>query len=129
MKTSPLFLLALLPLFGGCNKDQTDDSVETGNDTGETGNDTGEKGENTIQSLLFSNPTDGSFFAPGETLSVQADVAGNYTVSELDEDNNVSFSTVEPGFAYNSGSNPSFLSIDDIRSLIRTNIQSDFQPN
>ena len=44
MKTSPLFLLALLPLVGGCNKDQTDDPVETGIDTGETGNDTGEKG-------------------------------------------------------------------------------------
>ncbi|MEC7239715.1 MAG: LamG domain-containing protein [Myxococcota bacterium] len=84
MKTSPLFLIALLPFFGGCNKDQTDDSVETGNDTGETGSDTGEKGENTVQTLLFSNPTDGSFFAPGETLSVEADVAGNYTVSELE---------------------------------------------
>ena len=44
------------------------------------------------------------------------------------KNNNISFSAVEPGFAYNSGSNSSFLSVDEIRVLIQSNIQSDFQP-
>ena len=43
-------------------------------------------------------------------------------------ENNVLFSVVEPGFAYNSGSNSSFLSVDEIRALIKSNIQPDFQP-
>ena len=44
------------------------------------------------------------------------------------KENNVLFSVVEPGFAYNSGSNSSFLSVDEIRALIKSNIQPDFQP-
>ena len=35
---------------------------------------------------------------------------------------------VEPGFAYNSGTNPEFLTIDRIRELIRENIDPKFQP-
>jgi UDP-N-acetylglucosamine 4,6-dehydratase (inverting) len=33
---------------------------------------------------------------------------------------------VEPGFAYNSGSNPDFLTVDQLRELIRQNIDPDF---
>jgi len=44
------------------------------------------------------------------------------------KENNIVFSEVEPGFAYNSGSNSSFLSVDEIRALIKSNIQPDFQP-
>ena len=44
------------------------------------------------------------------------------------KENNILFSVVEPGFAYNSGSNSSFLSVDEIRALIKSNIQPDFQP-
>ncbi len=33
---------------------------------------------------------------------------------------------VEPGFAYNSGSNPDFLTVDQLRQLIRQNIDPDF---
>ena len=35
---------------------------------------------------------------------------------------------VPQGFAYNSGSNPDFLSVDQIRSLIREHVDADFQP-
>jgi UDP-N-acetylglucosamine 4,6-dehydratase (inverting) len=34
---------------------------------------------------------------------------------------------VEPGFAYNSGSNPDFLTVDQLRELIRKNINLDFK--
>lgn len=35
---------------------------------------------------------------------------------------------VPNGFSYDSGKNPDFLSVDQIRSLIRTHIDSDFEP-
>lgn len=35
---------------------------------------------------------------------------------------------VEPGFAYNSGTNPDFLNIEQLRSLIKQNVDPDFQP-
>lgn len=35
---------------------------------------------------------------------------------------------VECGFAYNSGSNPDFLSVEQIRNLIREHVDSNFQP-
>ncbi len=35
---------------------------------------------------------------------------------------------VKPGFAYNSGNNPDFLTIDEIRSLIKRHVDSNFQP-
>ena len=35
---------------------------------------------------------------------------------------------VKPGFAYNSGTNPEFLSVDQLRSLIREHVDSSFQP-
>lgn len=40
----------------------------------------------------------------------------------------VPFSAVEPGFAYNSGSNPEFLSVEQLRALIRKHVDSAFQP-
>jgi len=39
-----------------------------------------------------------------------------------------SFEPVKKGFAYNSGSNPNFLSVQQIRDLIRKHVDSDFQP-
>ncbi|PWL22532.1 MAG: UDP-N-acetylglucosamine 4,6-dehydratase (inverting) [Synechococcus sp. XM-24] len=39
-----------------------------------------------------------------------------------------SFSAVEQGFAYNSGSNPDFLSVEQLRELIRYHVDSDFAP-
>jgi UDP-N-acetylglucosamine 4,6-dehydratase len=39
-----------------------------------------------------------------------------------------SFSTVEPGFAYNSGTNPDFLSVEQLRDLIREHVEPQFQP-
>lgn len=38
------------------------------------------------------------------------------------------FSAVEPGFAYNSGSNPEFLSVEQLRDLIREHVEPLFQP-
>jgi FlaA1/EpsC-like NDP-sugar epimerase len=35
---------------------------------------------------------------------------------------------VEPGFAYNSGSNPDFLTVDQIRALIRQHVDPAFEP-
>lgn len=39
-----------------------------------------------------------------------------------------SFSSVELGFAYNSGSNPEFLSVEKLRELIREHVDSGFIP-
>jgi UDP-N-acetylglucosamine 4,6-dehydratase len=39
-----------------------------------------------------------------------------------------SFSAVDPGFAYNSGSNPTFLSVDQLRELIREHVDPKFLP-
>lgn len=39
-----------------------------------------------------------------------------------------SFSEVEPGFSYNSGTNPDFLSVDQLRGLIREHVDPQFQP-
>ena len=36
--------------------------------------------------------------------------------------------SVEPGFAYNSGTNPDFLGVEQIRDLIREHVDSMFQP-
>ena len=41
---------------------------------------------------------------------------------------NVQFQPVKSGFSYSSGSNPQFLSIDQIRVLIQENIRPDFNP-
>jgi UDP-N-acetylglucosamine 4,6-dehydratase len=38
------------------------------------------------------------------------------------------FSAVEPGFAYNSGSNPEFLTAEQLRELIREHVEPQFQP-
>ena len=40
----------------------------------------------------------------------------------------VPFTPVPPGFAYNSGSNPEFLTVDELRDLIRVHVSPDFQP-
>jgi UDP-N-acetylglucosamine 4,6-dehydratase len=39
-----------------------------------------------------------------------------------------SFSAVEQGFAYNSGSNPEFLTVEQLRELIRENVDYGFMP-
>jgi UDP-N-acetylglucosamine 4,6-dehydratase len=41
---------------------------------------------------------------------------------------NRSFIGVEPGFAYNSGTNPEFLSVEQLRELIREHVDSGFAP-
>lgn len=45
------------------------------------------------------------------------------------EDSGMSFSQVPEGFAYNSGSNPDFLSVEQLRRLIRKHVNSSFAPN
>jgi len=39
-----------------------------------------------------------------------------------------SFSAVASGFAYNSGTNPDFLTVDQLRELIRDHVDSQFHP-
>ena len=40
----------------------------------------------------------------------------------------ISCTSVKPGFSYNSGSNPEFLSIDSLRNLIKNEVDPKFQP-
>ena len=40
----------------------------------------------------------------------------------------INSSAVPPGFAYNSGSNPDFLSVDQLRILIREHVNPHFSP-
>lgn len=51
---------------------------------------------------------------------------GKSGVKEYYHDNGCKM--VEPGFAYNSGSNPDFLSIEELRKLIRENVDPSFNP-
>ena len=44
------------------------------------------------------------------------------------KDKRIEFNRVEPGFAYNSGSNTEFLDVEKLRNLIRKHIDSDFVP-
>ena len=43
-------------------------------------------------------------------------------------DSDSSIKAVAPGFSYNSGSNPHFLSVDELRLLIKENVSLDFKP-
>lgn len=49
-------------------------------------------------------------------------------VQRLYKDAGISSAVVPSGFAYNSGSNPEFLSVEQLRSLIREHVDSAFQP-
>lgn len=40
----------------------------------------------------------------------------------------IHFGTVEPGFAYSSGTNSQFLSVEQLRDLIKRHVDSDFKP-
>ena len=44
------------------------------------------------------------------------------------QESDISSSKVKPGFAYNSGTNPDFLSVENIRDLIREHVDPDFVP-
>ena len=56
-----------------------------------------------VQSLSFSSPVDGSIFAPGESLTLQADVAGNYKVENLTVAIRVD-STIVDDYTFDAGS-------------------------
>ena len=49
-------------------------------------------------------------------------------VQQRYEDAGICFNTVPHGFAYNSGTNPEFLSIDQLRTLIRKHVDPTFVP-
>lgn len=51
---------------------------------------------------------------------------GKHGVQQYCEQNGCKL--VEPGFAYNSGTNPDFLSIEELRKLIRENVEPSFNP-
>ena len=61
----------------------------------------------------------GSYFAilPSDGRLQQAYISSNITFDRIPE-----------GFAYNSGSNPDFLSIDQLRALIREHVDPSFVP-
>jgi len=43
-------------------------------------------------------------------------------------DSGIVLSKVEEGFTYNSGTNPDFLTVEELRKLIRENVDRDFEP-
>jgi UDP-N-acetylglucosamine 4,6-dehydratase len=50
-------------------------------------------------------------------------------VHKLYHESGISSEPVATGFAYNSGSNPEFLSVEQLRALIREHVDPAFQPN
>lgn len=50
------------------------------------------------------------------------------SIQQRYEDVGVSLNSVPPGFAYNSGSNPDFLTVEQLRELVRKHVDPDFQP-
>ena len=50
------------------------------------------------------------------------------SVQRLYADAGLVTTSVEPGFAYNSGTNSDFLSVQDIRDLIRQHLDPTFSP-
>ena len=50
-------------------------------------------------------------------------------VQKLYQESGISIEPVATGFAYNSGSNPEFLSVEQLRALIREHVNPAFQPN
>ena len=44
------------------------------------------------------------------------------------QDAGISSAAVPPSFAYNSGSNPEFLTVEQLRALIREHVDPAFQP-
>ena len=49
-------------------------------------------------------------------------------VQKLYRETSVGSTAVPPGFAYNSGSNPDFLSVEQLRTLIREHVDPAFEP-
>ena len=50
------------------------------------------------------------------------------TVHSIYERSGIPFKKFFAGFAYNSGTNQDFLSVDQLRDLIRRHVDSEFQP-
>jgi hypothetical protein len=50
-------------------------------------------------------------------------------VNQLYQEADITTNPVPKGFAYNSGSNTEFLSVEQLRDLIRKHVDSAFQPN
>ena len=50
-------------------------------------------------------------------------------LQRLYHDAGISSAVVTPGFAYNSGSNPEFLAVEQLRALIRQHVDPSFKPN
>ena len=50
------------------------------------------------------------------------------SVQKIYNERQQAYACVEPGFAYNSGTNPDFLSVDQIRELIKLNVNQSFEP-
>ena len=49
-------------------------------------------------------------------------------VQRLYQEAGITLTSVPSGFAYNSGSNPDFLSVDQLRTLIRKHVNHSFVP-
>ena len=49
-------------------------------------------------------------------------------MQKLYQESGISIEPVVTGFAYNSGSNPEFLSVEQLRALIREHVDPSFQP-
>ena len=49
-------------------------------------------------------------------------------LQKLYQTSGLSYTTVSPGFAYNSGTNPAFLSVEQLRALISEHVDPAFLP-
>ena len=63
------------------------------------------------------------------------DLGDNYAILPTDgliemkyDEEGIKYKKVSQGYAYNSGTNPNFLTVQQIRSLIREHIDKNFQP-
>ncbi|MDA7490992.1 UDP-N-acetylglucosamine 4,6-dehydratase (inverting) [Synechococcus sp. AH-707-M23] len=72
--------------------------------------------------------TDSDSFSTIDLGAYYAILPSDYTIQKLYQDSGIDISPVTPGFSYNSGTNSDFLSVEQLRSLIREHVDPSFEP-
>ena len=72
--------------------------------------------------------TDSDSFSTIDLGAYYAILPSDGRLQQCYQDAGISYTQVPYGFAYNSGSNPHFLSVDQLRELILEHVDSDFSP-
>ena len=81
-------------------------------------------GEKIHEEMITSSDS----FSTIDIGSYYAILPSDGSVQRLYQAAGLPFRPVEPGFDYNSGTNPDFLSVDQLRHLIREHVDPSFQP-